>query len=901
MALPFKSSGSLSLPRRDGSRKESVSPFAGRRESINPFASKREGGSPLATRRESVAPFPSLNRRESTVGLSRRESSAPFPSLRRASTIGHVPTGAYSNIPGGRKFSVSAIYTGGDVSPIEPPGGNNDDVEVLFHHPTRIVSFTISEEKLKGKDSIASYMQPTERTLSSGPMKIYRVKFSTAFLQGGQLLQPLLPRSACWCMDERRGIFVLRIRKDNYYRLELQDLVEDDLSKVHSLRTVLDKLIVFEKTNCPFRSEKQDVEEPAPLAVFRRSSSVASRPSRPSSAQSDYGAPDNDSGSDIVFRDPGFNAPPKVAVEAPPSMPVMFRKNIFEDKPMLRVPRLQVPQQHNLSASPRALSPLAGRSPLSRNRSISPLARELPNDMFMIPEDGPGLPHTDDEGISVQSVGSGPPSPRYIPRSVPSDYGTSGPSDYADSAASATSSPIDPFSLSYSIPEARGRSPERKPMMPIVPPMTFSPPPTAISPPPTAPMHFLRPPSVVVQHADATESEIDLLDLDIRRSPSPSVYSMYTEEEEKPKPKSKPQPLELEQPREDFRMEHLVQLQIRDDFEDETHEVPSIFEPLQSTQETALPQIRPQTPLPSPPATPPLSHSASDSESEENIEAITPEVSFRHRATGDISNVSLLGTSQPMADTSSMVIEDNGLDASSIITRDINLDASSVLVQDSRLDASSVVIPASHMHMDTSSVTLQGDHLDNSSVIIRDNDPDTMDMDTMAMDDLEFLDPLAGLNMSLIPRANEMPVTKTPGSDGYEPLSRTGRRFIRSMDHEAVRGIFGKTVNVKIHQPSGFLLKFMLRVADKLMKGAKIYVYYWGDWKKGKVKGKGGRVKESGSVDLTDSSPISPQDYEKVGLLSDEDDYGVKISNETTPPTTGRKRRPFSFGRRDSV
>ncbi|KAK6509281.1 hypothetical protein TWF481_004039 [Arthrobotrys musiformis] len=874
MALPApSSSSSLSLPRRDGSRRESVSPFAGRRESINPFAAnKRDGASPFAARRESVAPFQNLNRRESTIGSSRRESTSPFPSLRRSSTI---PSGAYSNIPVGRKFSVSAIYTGGDVSPIEPPGGaNNDDVEVLFHHPTRIVSFTISEEKLKGKDAVANYIQPTERTLSSGPMKIYRVKFSTAFLQGGQLLQPLLPRSACWCLDERRGIFVLRIRKDNYYRLELQE-VEGDLSKVQSLKSVLDKLIVFEKTNCPFRSEKQDVEEPAPLAVFRRSSSVASRPSRPSSAQSDYGAPDNDScsGSDIVFREPGFNAPPKVEVS--PSLPVMFKKNIFEDKPMLRVPRLQVPQQHNLSASPRALSPLSGKSPLarayeaSRTRSISPFAREAQNDMFMIPEHSPEFPHTDDEGASsVQSVGSGPPSPRYIPRSIPSTYANSAaPSEYtyAMSAApsasdygdgdSMTSSPIDPFSLSYPVPEHRGRSPERKPMLPPLPASTISPPPTAISPPPTAPMHFLRPPSVVIQNADATDDdfEIDLLDLDIRQSPQ-----VHAHEEVREKPK--PLPLELHEA--EPRSESIVQL--RNEDQENANEVPSIFEPLQNISEISLPQIRPQTPLPSPPATPPLSHSASDSEAEEIMEAVTPECSFRRKASGDISNVSLRRGSESRVDTTSVIIKDNDPDAMTMTT-----------TYDTEYDPlAGLNMSLAHRANDITTDEVEYDPLAglNMSIARRSSN--------VSKGEAEY-DPLAGLNMSLIPRASDMPVTKVPGPEDYEPLSRTGRRFIRSMDYEAARGVFGRTVNLKIHQPTGFLLNFMLRVADKLMKGAKIYAYYWGDWKKGKVKGKGGRVKKRGSMD--DSfSPISPEEYEKYGLLSDEDDYGADgyLSNQ---------------------
>ncbi|KAF3906165.1 hypothetical protein ABW20_dc0100724 [Dactylellina cionopaga] len=440
-------------------------------------------------------------------------------------------------------------------------------------------------------------------------------------------------------------------------------------------------------------------------------------------------------------------------------MPVMFRKNIFEEKPGLRVPRLQVPQQNSWSTNNRAVSPLS-RSPMSRSRSVSPfareggpsrsvspLAREVPKDMFMIPEDSPtdaseyrlphylvnqmrnlprsiprSMPSADDD---AESVHSGPPSPRFFPRSEPINLPLSNNSSPTDPGAPFEVAPFPGDQI------GRGRSPEPKILTQSPPPLIIA---TLPSPPPTATATVLEIP--MLPPPVTTEDSVTNIELEIK------IHEKHT---------------------------------------------------LEATQI--------ESPPCSPPATPPLCHSGSDSENDND-------------------------------------------------------------------EPAEVEVPEFNKSTDNDNIRRSSDPGHSNQVVIQDNDPDSLDM-----------------NMHLI-RAATMPAKAT---HWYDPLARPSRRFIRSMDHQAARGIFGRTVNLGVHNPSGFLVKFMLRVANKLIKGARIYVYYWGDWKKGKVRGKGGRVAEkSGSLDM---SPPSPEDHEKMGLLSDEDDYGVKIS--------GRKRKPWQ--RRDSV
>ena len=86
----------------------------------------------------------------------------------------------------------------------------------------------------------------------SGPLRIYRVLGSVAFLNSGTTLQPLLAKSQCWCVD---GVskFVLRIRANNYYRIELPCESEGEMQQVDCFKDVLDKVLQYEKTPCPFK------------------------------------------------------------------------------------------------------------------------------------------------------------------------------------------------------------------------------------------------------------------------------------------------------------------------------------------------------------------------------------------------------------------------------------------------------------------------------------------------------------------------------------------------------------------------------------------------------------------------------------------------------------------------
>ena len=156
--------------------------------------------------------------------------------------------------------------------------------ETLFaHNATRIVSFTttsssgrrhssVSDGRSEFRDEEAGslpWASLTERTMASGrhdqikrdtqdlneppgPLRIYRVLGSVAFLNSGTTLQPLLAKSQCWCVD---GVskFVLRIRANNYYRIELPHESESERQQVEYFKIVLDKVLQYERTPCPFK------------------------------------------------------------------------------------------------------------------------------------------------------------------------------------------------------------------------------------------------------------------------------------------------------------------------------------------------------------------------------------------------------------------------------------------------------------------------------------------------------------------------------------------------------------------------------------------------------------------------------------------------------------------------
>ncbi|KAI1803556.1 inheritance of peroxisomes protein 1-domain-containing protein [Daldinia bambusicola] len=136
-------------------------------------------------------------------------------------------------------------------------------VETLYSHPSvKIISFTSTQSNSFGSRPSSSHedrpgtlpaSSRLERTLAIGPFRIYRAPGSVAFLSCGSALQPILPKSQCWCIDEDNSRFVLQIRRPQYWRIELPVSNPDDQDRALLLKEVLDKTLLFEKTHCPFK------------------------------------------------------------------------------------------------------------------------------------------------------------------------------------------------------------------------------------------------------------------------------------------------------------------------------------------------------------------------------------------------------------------------------------------------------------------------------------------------------------------------------------------------------------------------------------------------------------------------------------------------------------------------
>lgn len=106
-----------------------------------------------------------------------------------------------------------------------------------------------------GSRSVESRAGETSRLLTevTGVLRIYRVTSSNvSFLNSGNLLHTIFPKSQCWCVDGESK-FVLRIRQDSYYRIELPYDTADDKEKVEDFKAVLGQVLQYEKTRCPFK------------------------------------------------------------------------------------------------------------------------------------------------------------------------------------------------------------------------------------------------------------------------------------------------------------------------------------------------------------------------------------------------------------------------------------------------------------------------------------------------------------------------------------------------------------------------------------------------------------------------------------------------------------------------
>ncbi|TDZ51599.1 hypothetical protein CTRI78_v007561 [Colletotrichum trifolii] len=134
-------------------------------------------------------------------------------------------------------------------------------VETLYNHPNvKIVAFTATSRgraRSPGRGpadepGTLSATSQLERTIAIGPFRIYRTG-SVAFLNCGSALQPMLPKSQCWALEEDSSKFVLQIRRPNYWRIEIPVTNPTEQELAASFKGVLGQILQFEKTECPFK------------------------------------------------------------------------------------------------------------------------------------------------------------------------------------------------------------------------------------------------------------------------------------------------------------------------------------------------------------------------------------------------------------------------------------------------------------------------------------------------------------------------------------------------------------------------------------------------------------------------------------------------------------------------
>ncbi|KAF2200821.1 hypothetical protein GQ43DRAFT_395556 [Delitschia confertaspora ATCC 74209] len=203
--------------------------------------------------------------------------SSPAPSA--------APGSAPSSSSVRRSFTVPARLSNRSTPSSPASRDSADGIETLFTHTfTKIISFTtgpsVTSQPTSSRRSSVDigsetpesipWKGYTERTLAVGPLRVYRVTSSNvSFLNSGNFLHTIFPKSQCWCVDGESQ-FVLRIRQNSYYRIELPFVTNEDKEKIKEFKDVLDKVLQYEKTPCPF-ARGFEVELPeAPKAAVRK-------------------------------------------------------------------------------------------------------------------------------------------------------------------------------------------------------------------------------------------------------------------------------------------------------------------------------------------------------------------------------------------------------------------------------------------------------------------------------------------------------------------------------------------------------------------------------------------------------------------------------------------------------
>ncbi|PVI07493.1 hypothetical protein DM02DRAFT_327809 [Periconia macrospinosa] len=405
----------------------------------------------------------------------------------------HAPAAAATN-PARRSFTLPARIAPKPPRPAQP-ANTSDGIETLFVcTSTKIVSFTTSSQGRRTSPSRRSssnapdssrsipWRSPTERTMAvgesgdlnrpdahanrfAGVLRIYRVTSSNvSFLNSGNLLHTIFPRSQCWCVDGE-SIFVLRVRQDSYYRMELPHESAEDKEKVDQLKIVLDQVLQFEKTQCPFTREFEVELPERPKSPPRRKSTVRapgkakkwlfdkkwmpedhSRPSTPSTPSLEA----TDSGTASSYEDDDRS-----------SINTERSETIAEvtTEPSERLPGTvlaKAPHTSSVTERAKAFQMRSVTAPTSLDSDRPSLVKELPQ---INERDGPEEPPRLNRmgSLDAQSVMS----------SVDSFY-SAGPSTRSPSPpyVDAEGDPINPWANMQSLPEldleTRGRSKHRR-------------------------------------------------------------------------------------------------------------------------------------------------------------------------------------------------------------------------------------------------------------------------------------------------------------------------------------------------------------------------------------------------------------------------------------------------------
>ncbi|KAL8767111.1 MAG: hypothetical protein Q9209_006273 [Squamulea sp. 1 TL-2023] len=143
----------------------------------------------------------------------------------------------------------------------------DEDAETLYaHNAGKIVSFSPPITGTRRHSSVEQghvalqhepigtlpWASTTESTIAAGPLRIYRVLGSVAFLKSGTTLKPILAKSQCWCVDGESK-FVLPVGPYTFYRIELPNSTAEDRAKVEDFKRMLAKVLQYETTPCPFK------------------------------------------------------------------------------------------------------------------------------------------------------------------------------------------------------------------------------------------------------------------------------------------------------------------------------------------------------------------------------------------------------------------------------------------------------------------------------------------------------------------------------------------------------------------------------------------------------------------------------------------------------------------------